>query len=496
MKEKSIGTNAILNTTKTMVSLLFPLITFPYITRVLLVENLGRVNYADSIVSYFSLIALLGVKTYATREGSQVRNNPYEFQKFFSEIFSITVITTIISYLLLGIMAVGISSLHSYIGVISILSTSIFFTTLGAEWVCSVYEDYVYITIRSIFFQIISLILIFIMVRDINDIYQYAIVLVISSSGANIVNCIYIRKYCKLRFTIHMNLRRHIKPIMILFASTLATSIYVSSDITILGAMCGDYYTGLYSTSTKIYSIVKNLFGSILVVSIPRFSVYFSQGRKTEYNNLFSKLSNILTILGLPSSVGIFMLSSQIITLISGESYLDATSSLRILSIAIPFVAASWLLSQCILIPMKYEGYVLKITILTMILNIILNFLLVPHFNQNATAFTTLFAEFIVMLLYVLKLRGKIYIEGFIKQVFNSMVGCIGIVIWLCIITKYIEDTVLCLLFSISGGCIIYFYILFLLKDRIVREGIQFAKNFNYKRIYVNSDNIENRNVY
>lgn len=488
MKQKSIGKNAILNMIKTLVSLLFPLITFPYISRILLVENLGRINYADSIVGYFSLIALLGVKTYATREGAQVRNNPQKFQKLFSEIFSITIITTVISYLLLGVAVVSINSLHSYAGVIAILSTSIVFTTIGAEWVCSVYEDYTYITIRSIVFQIVSLVLIFIMVHDTYDIYKYAVILVISSSGANIANCIYIRRYCKLKFTIHMNLKKHIKPIMILFASTLATSIYVSSDITILGAMQGDYYTGLYSTSTKIYSIVKNLFGAILVVAIPRFSVYYSQDKKIEYDDLLFKLSNILRILALPVAVGIFMLSPQIIALISGESYLDAIGSLRILSMAIPFVAASWLLSQCILIPMKYERYVLKVTVFAMILNIILNLLFVPYFNQNATAFTTLLAEFIVMLLYALKIRGKVYIKNFTKQVFHSMIGCIGMAFWLGMTTKYIESIILCLLFSISGGCIIYFYILFLLEDKFVKASIQFVfKRLKYSSIYKKS---------
>lgn len=233
--QKSVGKNAVLNVFRTVIALIFPLITFPYISRVLQVENLGKVNFVNSIISYFILIAILGVKTYGTREGAALRDNRDKFQRFYSQVFTITLITTLISYILLFLVVTLVPSLHSYTVLFVILSTSVILTTLGNEWVCSAYEDYFYITVRGIVIQIISFILIFAFIHDSTDYYKYAVILVFSSTGANIFNFIYTRKYIKHKITLKPQFKIHTKPLLILFASTLATSIYVSSDTIILG---------------------------------------------------------------------------------------------------------------------------------------------------------------------------------------------------------------------------------------------------------------------
>ncbi len=468
MKTHSVGKNAILNMLRVLVSLLFPLITFPYVSRVLQVENLGRVTYANSIITYFALFATLGVKTYATREGAALRENRETFQQFFSQVFSITILTTLGAYLVLFAMIFQVDALQEYRGLLIVLSISMLLTTLGTEWVCSAYEDYTYITIRSIAFQALACVLLLLFVRDQNDVYQYAVILVVSSAGSNILNLFYVRRYCRLRLTVHMKLRTHMKPILILFASNLATCIYVSSDVTLLGVFCGDYYTGLYSVSTKIYSIVKNLISAIILVAIPRFSYYYGKGMTDKFNELLAAISGHLAIIALPASVGMFLVSDLIVTLLSGASYAPAATSLRILSLAVLFVAVSWVLAQGVLVPMKQENYVLKITLCAVAINVGLNFLLIPLWKQNAAAWTTLLAETFIAAAYVRKVWGMVHPAGVLKEIGHAGVGSVAVIIWVLVSRHWLTADIPALVMSVVGGIACYAITLLILRDSVM----------------------------
>lgn len=197
--KKSLSLNALLNTVKTILGIIFPLITFPYISRVLGVENVGKVNFSSSVVSYFTLIAAFGVSTYAIREGAKIRDNKKEFIDFANQVFTINVLTTVLAYFLLGILIIYSAKIRNYTGLIVILSTAIVFVTIGADWLNTIYEDFGYITVRTLAFQIISLVLMFAFVKESGDYYKYAVITVISSAGGNLCNFFYCKKYAKLR---------------------------------------------------------------------------------------------------------------------------------------------------------------------------------------------------------------------------------------------------------------------------------------------------------
>ena len=159
MKKRSLGLNAFLNGLKSVLNLIFPLITFPYVSRVLSIKGIGIYNFSNTYVSYFVLIAGLGIATYAVREGAKYRNNNEKINEFASQVFSLNIISTIVAYILLFISLIIFKNLYNYISCILIFSLQILFTTLGTEWIYTIYEDYAYITIRSIIFKIISIIL-------------------------------------------------------------------------------------------------------------------------------------------------------------------------------------------------------------------------------------------------------------------------------------------------------------------------------------------------
>ena len=195
--KKSLSINVLLNTLKTVLGIIFPLITFPYISRVLGVENVGKVNFSSSVVSYFMLIAAFGISTYAIREGAKIRDNRKEFIEFSNQVFTINVLTTVLAYFLLGILIIFSAKIRNYTGLIIILSTAIVFVTIGADWLNTIYEDFGYITVRTLAFQIISLVLMFVFVKESGDYYKYAVITVISSAGGNLCNFFSSKKICK-----------------------------------------------------------------------------------------------------------------------------------------------------------------------------------------------------------------------------------------------------------------------------------------------------------
>ena len=142
VKKKSLEINMILNAIKGIMRIIFPLITFPYVSKVLGVEGVGKYNFASSMVGYFIMFAGLGISTYAIREGAKIRENKQKSNQFISEIFSINLFSTLISYLLLAVLLCVWPVLQNYTILILILSIQIGFTTIGVEWIYSIFEDY------------------------------------------------------------------------------------------------------------------------------------------------------------------------------------------------------------------------------------------------------------------------------------------------------------------------------------------------------------------
>lgn len=150
---KSIKVNAILNVTKQLCKVVFPLITMPYVTRVLQASGYGKYNFSSSIVSYFILLAGLGISDYAIREGARIRDNKKKFQIFSEEVFTINILSTIASYMILFVFLLFSKKLLDYRLLIIVQSMSIILNTIGCDWINSVYEDYFYMqqeTVQSI----------------------------------------------------------------------------------------------------------------------------------------------------------------------------------------------------------------------------------------------------------------------------------------------------------------------------------------------------------
>lgn len=446
MAKKSLGINALLNSLQNLLNLIFPLITFPYVSRVLSVKGVGIYNFSYSIVSYFLLLAELGISTFAVREGAKLRNDREKISIFGSKVFTINLISMGVSYFLLFLMLIFTKSLHKYLAAILIFSIQILFTTIGTDWVYIIFEDYGYITIRNIIFKIISIIMLFVFVRHSDDYLKYVAITVFASSGSYVLNFVHAKKFCDIRIKFHFRWKPYLIPIFTIFASTVAIQIYVNSDTTLLGFLKNSYAVGIYSTSVKIYQIAAQMLTAMLTVTVPRLALLMGQKRLREYNRLLQNLVNVLLLVMLPGITGLFMLSKNVILIIASKKYLSSTLPLRILCFAILGSALSTIFNQCVLIPAKREKKTLISSTTSAVLNIGLNCLLIPSWSANGTALTTVISEFLMMGMNFYFSRD---ITSFVfkeKKIWHDfaiiIIGCIGIIIT-CLVCNWIFRPIL-----------------------------------------------------
>mgnify|MGYP000228956487 CR=1 FL=1 len=173
-----------------------------------------------------------------------------------------------------------------------------------------------------------------------------------------------------------------------LFFNTLAITIYVNSDITILGILKGDYYVGIYSVSVKIYTILKQIVNALLVSSLPRLSYYVATDRKDNYQDLLNKILRALLLVLMPMVAGIIMLSPDIVVLVSGKAFEQSYASLQILSVAIAFsLIAVFFFKRSFVDQNKKDRKILTATIISAIVNLSLNFILIPVCNEKRSSF-------------------------------------------------------------------------------------------------------------
>lgn len=476
-KKRSVKKNAILSVIKQLFSIIFPMITFPYATRILGVENYGKYTFSVSIVNYISYIAAAGILRYAVRECARVRDDKKKLHRLVNEIYTINISTTIVAYLILFALLAFVPMLREYVLWIMLISLSVLFTTIGTDWINSAFEDYFFITIRYILSQMVALSLLFLLVRNQDDITQYVIVSIFGGILANILNVLHIRRTLKIvpRLIYSKQLLNHIKPILYLFASTIATVIYINSDVTLLRIYADDASVGYYGVSTQFYQLVKQLINAAFIVIIPRISNELAKDKSLAYSR-YNKILTVTILVMIPCATGLFMIRNNLILLFSGEEYLKATSSLAILAVSlIPAMTANFFIN-IVMIPLGMEKKVMIATITSGIVNIGLNFVLIPIFAENAAAFTTLIAEISMILIAMFYCRSMKF-RSVIKAIVTGIVGA-GIIVLVCfllnsIISNYFANIVLCITISsmFYGVVILIFYrekVMSIIRDMLI----------------------------
>ena len=469
---QSIKNNFLLNLSTTITGLLFPLITFPYASRILMADGIGQVQFFQSIIDYVSLCTALGIPLYAVREIARIRDNKELRSRTTIEILLLHAILTLVGYIVVFILAKTVAKIEIDASLFFLLSTTLFFNTIGVAWFYQAIEDFKYITLRSLFVRILSLVALFIFVKTKQDLFYYAGILVIGTVGNNIFNFFRLRKYIKLskgEFK-RLNLLRHLIPALKIFILNLVISIYVNLDSVMLGFLKNEESVGYYAAATRLTKAILGIVSSLGAVLLPRFSNMITNGQKEEFQLLANKAASFTIALSLPMSVGLIFMAAPIIHIFCGNGFEPSILTLKLVAPIVLFIGLSGIIGMQILYPQGREKYVIISTMVGACINLLINYLLIPQYGQYGAALGTVIAEFMVTVIMILLGRKYLPINILSKQNLHYLIGSIVISILLAFLFVFPLHEVNYLLIGIMLSVIVYYAYLLMIKDTLALQ--------------------------
>lgn len=394
-----------MNAILTVSSFVFPMITFPYASRVLLVENYGKVTFATSVLTYFAMFAALGIPNYGIRACARVRDDKVKLSRTAQELMIINLITSAITYVAFFVSLIFVKRFQQDSTLLIINSVSILLNTLGVTWLYSALEQYSYITVRNIVCKIISIILMFIFVHNPSDYVIYGAIAMVASGGSNLLNFLNLRKCIILKPLGNYHFKQHLKPIFIFFATSVAISVYTNLDTVMLGFMTDDIQTGLYGASVKVKNLLTGVVSSLGNVLLPRLSLYVSNQESDKFYETLSKVLNFLLLISLPLTIYFVFYSRTSILLFSGVEYEGATLPMQLLMPTVFLIAISGLTGNQMLVPLGRERVVMTSVICGALVDFGLNWIFIPKWGAAGAAAATLVTEFVVLAIQLFFLR-------------------------------------------------------------------------------------------
>ena len=429
-KQKSLKLNFVMNAILTMSQFVFPLITFPYVSRILLPIGTGKVSFATSIVSYFTLFAQLGIPTYGIRACAKVRDNREELSKMVQELFIINLMMSALAYVVYFAAIYYVPRFRQDKDLFLIVGLTIFFNAIGMEWLYKALEQYTYITVRSIIFKFIAIVAMFLMVHEQSDYVIYGGISILASSASNIFNFFHIHRYINIKPVGHYNFKKHLKAIVIFFAMSCATTIYTHLDTVMLGFMTTDADVGYYNAAVKIKTILVSIVTSLGVVLLPRASYYIEHKMIDEFYRIAHKAINFVFLIALPMMLYFMIFAKEGIFFLSGSAYEKSILPMQVIMPTLLFIGLTNVMGIQMLVPLGKEKIVLYSEIAGAVVDLIVNFALIPRYASVGAAIGTLAAEIVVWVVQFGALKQDI-IPAYKKIQYPQMllalvIGCVA----------------------------------------------------------------------
>ncbi len=408
----SVKQNFAFNLINTLLKIVFPLVVFPYISRTLLPEGIGRINYAEALINYFVLFAAMGIPVYGIREIARYRQETELLKTKLVQIFSINLVFMLLSLIVLIIlMASGM--VNRDINLIVIFSSLLFFSLIDMEWFYQGTENYKFITVRNLIVKSITLILIYTMVRSPEDVKTYAVLLVLGIGGNSAFNFSFIlKKYGRSFLKVFQKafvieaFRNHARPIVITSSMALAGSIYLSLDVIMLGNLADNTQVGYYAASMKIVRVVISIVLALTTVLLPRASLHVKNKNHSDFIRLFDMGFRFILLVALPCIMGLQLLSEPLMVLFAGNKFQQAHEVIKSLSLIILLASLNNLLGMQVLYPLQKEKQFLVAIIIGATCSVILNVFFIPLYGAKGAAFSAVIAEFIILLILIYHSRA------------------------------------------------------------------------------------------
>lgn len=395
---RSIKKNFAYSTVLTVSGYLFPLITFPYVTRVLGANNIGICNFVLSIIGYFIIVANLGMMTVAIRETAVAAGDREKLSKVFSSLLVLHLISTLAAMAALAACIFLVPRFYEHRELLWIGIGQLFFNFLTIEWFYKGIEDFKYITVRSVAVRLIQVVLTFVVVRQPDDYVNYFLLQFITVVLNALINIVYSRNFVSFSFK-DINVRPYLKSFFILGLYSIMTSMYTTFNTMYLGIVSDDTHVAYYSVATKLYSIVLALFTAFTGVMLPRNSALIAEGRMVEFRAMFAKSVKFLLVFSLPAIAVTEIFAPLIIRIMAGSGYDGAILPFRLVMPLVLIIGMEQILVIQTLMPLKKDRTILVNSVIGSILGLLLNVILVPKLQSVGSALVWICCELAILLL-------------------------------------------------------------------------------------------------
>ena len=470
----SIKKNYLYNTFYQILTMITPLITAPYISRVLGSSGVGIYSYTNSIATYFTLFAALGTASYGQREIAMHRDSPNESSKLFWEIEILSVVTT-------GIVTVAwvawIFFTKRYTVYYGILTLTVVAVAFDISWYFAGFELFKYIVIRNTVVKLAGIALLFIFVRAKSDVGIYIAIMAATGLFGNISMWTYLPRLSK-KVDIH-SLRpfRHLKQTFAYFIPTIATSVYTVLDKTMIGAITkSSDQNGYYEQATKIVRMVQSLLFSLNTVMTSRQSYLFAEKKYDEIKDKINKSIDYLFGIAIASMFGLQGIAANFVPWFFGKGYEPVITLLYVMAPLPLIICISNILGSQYLTPSGQRVRSSKGIIAGAIVNFILNSALIPFHASIGATVASVVAESVISIIYMHMSKGYATWRYLWKIAWKKIIAGIVMFIAVALIGRGWSGSIVITLMQLIVGGVVYGALLVLFKDSFLESAINMVK--------------------
>ena len=473
--QKSLAKNSIYNIIYTVANIIFPFVTSIYVSRILLPVGVGKVASAQNIASYFVTIAALGLPSYGVREFAKVRENKCESNKLFTELLMLNIISTTLAVVgFFGFVFINEGFNGEWV-LYGACGLAVFFNYLNIDWMYKGLEEYGYITGRSLLIKGLSLVALLLFVKTRQDYVAYALISSLATGGNYVFNVIHAKKFVNINFT-GIQIKKHIKPVLLIACIIFLSSIYNKIDVTMLNMMATDESVGFYSYAQKTINMVLTMANAVTAALLPRLSYYYDNDKEGFYR-LLDKGFQILCVMTLPLTVGMALVASQTVEFLYGEAFSPAALTIQLMCPLILIKGFGDLFCYQLVYSTKSEKIILPAAASASVINVITNAVLIPTFLQNGAVIASVFSELAtnaIQFIYMKKkvrfiINGRALVTGVTSTAIMSV--CV-----LLLMQLRLSNTI-GLFVEVTCGASVYIAVNLAMKNVLMFELIEKVKN-------------------
>lgn len=435
----SLKKNFIYSSILTVSTYLFPLLVYPYVSRVLGLSNIGIVNFVDNLINYFVLISMMGITTVGVREIAAARNDKEKLSKTYMSLLSLTAITTLIAVVALWIAMYTVPTLIQYRDLLYVGLIKLSFNLFLIEWFFMGMEDFRYITNRSLLVKCLYVLCVFTLVRDASDYKIYYIISVAMVVVNALINIVYSRRFVNYSLR-SIDMRPFVKTFMAMGVYVLLTNVYLSLNAVWLGFVTDTDEVGYFTTATKLHTIIMAVLTSFTNILYPRVSNLLAEGKKDEFWQKISVSLDAIFMFAFPTIVFVMVAGPQLLHLIVGDGFEGAYLPLRIITPLVLVIGLEQIVVIQILMAMHQDSIVLRNSFIGAVVALLLNIILTKSMGAPGSAVVWVMAECSILCLSQLDAYRKYdYLLPF-RRLLNYCASYVPLLVISLLVYNYLDN--------------------------------------------------------